>query len=79
MPTMALMQKGEPMKMGYTFRPNVAMKNQNFTHLWNWSPPKSHKPCELRQEVKRQFVDIYVVVVMIFFQKIVVPYNMSNF
>ena len=50
--------KGEPMKMGYNFEPNVVMKNKKFTHLWNFDM------------VKRQFLEIYVVVVMIFFLNI---------
>ena len=66
-PSLLSMLRGDSMKVGNTFWPNLAMKTRFFTHVLDKSPRNAYIPCEFRLAIKKQIVEYYVGFPMIFF------------
>ena len=58
--------KGDSMKMGNTFWPNLVMKTWFFTHVLDRSPRNAYIPYEFGLVVKKQTLEYYVGFPMIF-------------
>ena len=63
------LSRGDSMKVGNIFWPNLAMKTRFFTHVLDRSPRNTYMPCEFRLAVKKQIVEYYVSFPMIYFFK----------
>ena len=73
------MLKGDSMKMGNTFWPNLAMKTWFFTHVLDRIPQNAYMPCEFRLAVKKNCRILCWLPNDIFFLNIPMSFNMWKF